>query len=119
MGPLGQVHLPRGRKTRTTLTIFRGMPAKILAGFGGIVATDRGIKLPLCASLTGRNSHAEATSTIIVNLSAETKFRRVPFLCTPPNCLHCVSWCTPGGPSLPARKTSTGEIYPGAVNCSP
>jgi hypothetical protein len=68
----------RGHKTRTALTTIRGMPAGILAGFGGIVATDQGIKPPVCASLIGLSSHTEATSTITANPSAKTKFRRGP-----------------------------------------
>jgi hypothetical protein len=42
------------------------------------VATDQGIKPPVCASLIGLSSHTEATSTITANPSAKTKFRRGP-----------------------------------------
>jgi hypothetical protein len=73
------------------------MPAGILAGFGGIVATDRGIKPPVCASLTGLSSHAEATSTITANPSIETKFRRGPIPLHIAELPRFVSWCTPGG----------------------
>jgi hypothetical protein len=122
----------RGHKTRTALTTIRGMPAGILAGFGGIVATDQGIKPPVCASLIGLSSHTEATSTITANPSAKTKFRRGPIPLhaaeLPPLCVlvhtggggggrRCQRAKHPGGKSILVRRiarrssSSTAEAY--------
>jgi hypothetical protein len=87
------------------------------------VATDQGIKPPVCASLIGLSSHTEATSTITANPSAKTKFRRGPIPLhaaeLPPLCVLVHTGGGGGGPSLPARETSGREIDPGAANCSP